>query len=127
MKNLKFTSEEVVLAFANQNGIFIAEHYDHASFPDIMIYSAPEGYSFRTLKNVTAQNTYVQAKSLAPGDDFTKVTGGVWDPSSGTASDWIDYGRGLETYGNFSHVALKKPGSAGLRIAFALTLMERED
>tara|TARA_Y100001963_G_scaffold142298_1_gene211684 strand:- start:59 stop:439 length:381 start_codon:yes stop_codon:yes gene_type:complete len=119
-----YTAEEVSLSYVNQNGIFIAHHYDNIAEPLHKIYSAPEGYCFVNIKNITSQNAYVQAKTKGPGDDLTKISGGVWNPSSITNTDWVDLIRGGDIAGNFTQVALYKVGAPNLRIAFMLTLME---
>jgi hypothetical protein len=68
---------------------------------------------------------YIQAKTIGPGDDLTLISTGKWNPSSLVNADWVDMIPGTEIAGNFTHVALLKPGSAGLEINFALTMMER--
>ena len=132
MSNLKYESIEVTNGMLNQSGIFMAHLYDHVSEPDeVHIYVPQEGYIFKNIKNVSINslnnpiNTYVQAKTIEPGDDLTLISSGTWNPSSLTNGHWIDAKAGMEVFGSFTHVALLKPGQVGGRMAFALTMMER--
>jgi len=114
----KYSMDEVSSLLTGQTRTYMARQPQ--TLPNVSVWPAPENTAIIAIQNLSADNAYVQAKSIIGGDDFAKD--GVYFPGV-LSGNYFDVLAGDMIFGRFSHFSSKASTVLGTVSVFKLTLM----